>query len=83
MHGDVPEFADLMLAAHRAAMALDEVTKRDGPKALAAALNGCKSVCSRLLDYQRTAYMTRAEANALQTTVDQLQERLRFFGDAA
>jgi len=83
MTRDDPNFDDLMVDAHRALLALDGVTKRDSAKAVTAAVNNGQQIYSQLLVYQRTAWMTKAEANALQTTVDLLRARLRFFGVAA
>ena len=83
MGSNQPEFANLMADAHRAMLALDDVTKRDGAKATAAAVNNSQRIYLQLLDYQRTASMTKAEANTLQTALDILRARLRFFGEAA
>ena len=83
MGSNRPDFADLMADAHHAMLALDDVTKRDSAKATAAAVNKGQRIYSQLLDYQRTARMTRAEANTLQTALDMLGARLRSFGEAA
>jgi hypothetical protein len=80
MGGDQPHFDDLIIDAHRATIALDVVTKKDGPRVLAAAVNNGKHVRARLLEYQRTARMTMPESAALQNALDLLHARLKFFG---
>ena len=81
MGDNQPNFVELMLTAHRAAIALDEVTERDSSKAKAPALDKGKRVYSQLLNYQQTAWMTAAENAAVQTALDLLKARLRFFGE--
>jgi hypothetical protein len=75
-------FVELMMAAHGAAMALDDVTRQDSSQAKAPALDNGKRAYSQLLDYQQTASMTAIENVAVQTAMDMLRARLRFFGEA-
>jgi hypothetical protein len=82
MGGDQPHFNDLMIEAHRVTFALDGVTKQDGPKALAVAVSNGRSIHAQLLDYQRTARMTKPESATLQNAIDLLQARLKFFGQS-
>jgi hypothetical protein len=82
MGDELPDFVELMMDAHRAAMALDDVMKGDRPKAMAAAVNNGKHIFSRLLVYQQTAWMTAAENATVQTALDLLRARLRFLGEA-
>jgi hypothetical protein len=63
MSNDRPEFADLMIEAHRAMPALDDFTKRDGSKAMNAAVNDGQRVYSQLLNSQQTSRLTMEEAN--------------------
>ena len=83
MTRDQSNLADLMDDAYRALLALDDVAKRDSAKTTAAAVNNGRRVYSGLLDYQRTTWMSKAEADALQTTADLLRSRLRSLGEAA
>ncbi|HTV53330.1 MAG TPA: hypothetical protein VMI06_00270 [Terriglobia bacterium] len=82
MGENVPRFTDLMVNAHRVTVALDALTVRDGSKTTTAAVTRGRRVYAELLDHQKTAWMTKPEAHALQTALDQLQARLRFFGES-
>jgi hypothetical protein len=82
MPGGDPEFANLMAQAHRVSVALDGFAKRDGSEATSAAVSKGKRVYSEIMDYQRTAGLTMIEARVLQSTVDLLRARLRFFREA-
>jgi len=82
MDGDRPEFADLMADAHRALLALDNVTVRGGSKATATAVREGLRVYSQLIDYRQTERMSAAESSQLQNSVEFLGARLRFFGEA-
>lgn len=81
MTKDQPTFDELLAEAHRALLALDNVTKRDSAKVTAAAVSNGQHIYSQLLDYQRFAYLTRAEASALLKSLDMLRARLFFFGE--
>lgn len=72
-------FKKLLADGHRAIMDLDGVTNRDGIAREAAVTDGTR-ICARLRDFQRISPMTRAEAAALQTTLDLLDARLKFLG---
>jgi hypothetical protein len=50
---DRPEFADLIIEAYRAMLALDDFTRPDGFKGVAAAVNNGHHVYSRLLACQK------------------------------
>jgi hypothetical protein len=80
--GNSPHFAELMLDAQRATVALDGVMHVDGSRFKAATMKDGRRVYSKLLDYQRTVCMTQSENAALQTAVDQIRARLRFLGQA-
>jgi hypothetical protein len=83
MIGNPLHFADLMLDAQRAAVALEGIIGRsNGSRAATAAVKEGKRVCSKLVDYQRTVWMTKSEAAMLQTALDLLQGRLQFLGEA-
>lgn len=75
------DFAELMLEANRVTVALDAVTRRDGPRVAAAPVSYGKRVHAQLLEYQRTARLSGMEAHALQTMLDLLHARLKFFGE--
>jgi hypothetical protein len=77
-----PQFADLMAEVQRVTVILDGLTQRDGSKATAAAVSDAKGIYARLLEHQKTAWLTAAEANALQNSVDSLRARLKFFGES-
>jgi hypothetical protein len=81
MTKDQPTFDDLLAEAHRALLALDNVTKRDSAKATAAAVSDGQNIFSKLLDYQRFACLSRAEASALLKSLDMLRARLLFLGE--
>lgn len=81
MNRDRRHFSDLMLEAQRGMLVLDGVTKRDGSKAASAAVNDGKSIYEQLLACQRTVWMTKAEAATLQTAMDLIQARLKFFDE--
>jgi hypothetical protein len=80
---DPSHFAGLMLDAQRATVALDCATNREDSGEKAAAVNEGKRVYTELLPYQRAVWMTTSQAAVLQTALDLLWARLRFFGDAA
>jgi hypothetical protein len=82
MTSDQSNFADLMADAHRCVIALDALMARDGAKAAAQAVRDGESVYARLLEYQKTVRMTVVESALLQTALDLLRARLRFFGEA-
>lgn len=81
MAGELFEFCDLMVEAHRITRTLDGLTHRDGAKATSVALSDGKRMYGRLLDYRRNAPMTALEAHALDSAREQLQARLKFFGE--
>lgn len=74
--------ASLMIDAHGAMLALDNVTMGSGSRATAAFVRGGLRVYSRILDYQTTRPMAAPETSLLQTTVNLLRARLRFLGEA-
>jgi hypothetical protein len=80
--GNSPHFTDLMQDAQRATVALDGVMQVDGSRFKAATMKDGRRVYSKLLDYQRTVWMTQSENATLQTAVDQIRARLRFLGQA-
>jgi hypothetical protein len=80
--GDRPDFAELMIEAHRATVALDGVTRWDGAKATAAALRDGNRVHSELLNYRATVKMTMTENSMLQNALDLIRARLRFFEES-
>jgi hypothetical protein len=83
MTGGQPTFDDLIADAHLCIAALDEFAMRDGGKAAArAAVTNGKRMYTRLLDYRGTVRMSAEENCLLQTTLDLLRARLRFFGEA-
>jgi hypothetical protein len=82
MAGDFPDFNQLIIEAHRVTAALDDLTLRNGSKATVAAVGDGRRTYRRLLDYQRTARMTRHEAHALDEATDMLRARLKFFGES-
>jgi hypothetical protein len=75
------QFAVLIVEVHRVILALDGLTQRDGSKAIAEAVSASASLYAKLLEFQETAWLTAAEANALQNGLDSLQARLTFFRD--
>jgi hypothetical protein len=81
MDRDQPHFNNLLSDAHRATVALDGATRRDGPEAITAAVSNGKRIHSQLLDYRRTARLTKPEFAALQHSLDLLRARLKFFGE--
>jgi hypothetical protein len=81
MIADPLPFAELMLDAQRAVAALESLTKWDGSRAKAAAVKDGRRVCSRLMDYQRTVWMTKGEVAALQAALDLLRVRLGSWGE--
>ena len=80
MSKDRPAFSDLMVWARQVVVVLDDVMPRDGSRARAAAISVGSRFYSRLLDYQRTVRMTKAESDMLQNTIDLLRARLQFLG---
>ena len=82
MTGDTPNFDDLIFEAHGATFALDSVTRRDGPNVVAAPVNNAKRVCSHLVEYHRTAWLTQTEAHLLDDALEYLKSRLKFFGES-
>lgn len=80
MKEDLPIFADLMSDAYRVILALDAVTPRDGAAGMA--LTEARRVYASLYDYQRTAWLTKREADAVQNALDVIQARLKFFGES-
>jgi hypothetical protein len=81
MGGDQPEFNDLMIEAQRAGNALEDATINGSFASVLKIVIQGKLVCTRLLEYQRTTRMTKAEASTLQTALDLLRSRLKFFGE--
>ncbi len=73
-------FPVLMTEANRAMVALDDITMRDGSKATAATVRDGLRVYSELLNYRETVRMNMADISLLQTALDMLRSRLRFFG---
>jgi hypothetical protein len=82
MDGDQTHFNGLLIEAHRATVALDGVAKKDGARAFAEAVNNGKRIHALLLEYQKTAWMTKPEAAAVQHALDLLEARLKFFGES-
>jgi hypothetical protein len=82
MDRDETQFNDLMTDARRAVVALDGVTTKDGPKALAVAVSDARRIYEQLLDYRGSVKMTVEESVILQNALDQLRERLKFFGES-
>jgi hypothetical protein len=82
MTGDIYDFNDLMAEAHRVMVALDGMTRRDGPRATSGAVGQGKHVFKQLLAYRLSARMTRPEAHILDSAVDLLKARLKFFGES-
>jgi hypothetical protein len=80
MGGEQPHFNGLMIEAHRATVALDGVMRKDG-RAFTAAVNNGKLIHAQLLEYQKTAWMTKPEVAAVQQALDLLEARLKFFGE--
>lgn len=74
-------FDDLMIEAHSVTAALDNLTQRDGPKITAVPLSRGKRVYAQLLHYQRTAKMSKIQAHTLQSALELIQARLRFFDE--
>jgi hypothetical protein len=83
MSADPSLFAELMLDAQRATVALDGATDRGDLEAKASAVKEGNRVYTKLLGYQRATWMTTSQAAVLQTALDLLQARLRSFGQAA
>jgi predicted RNA-binding Zn ribbon-like protein len=81
-NGEERTFGELMAAASRAMRALDDLSKRDGSRASAAAVSAGMAVYSQLLEYRRTVRMTPLETSLLQSALDLLRARLRFFGES-
>jgi predicted regulator of Ras-like GTPase activity (Roadblock/LC7/MglB family) len=73
--------ADLMTDAHRAVLGLDDFTRRDGSKAMTIAIKDGMRVYSMLTDHRQTERMSAAESSLIQTAIDLLRARLRFFGE--
>lgn len=82
MNGDLPDFGDLMAEAHRVMVALDGVTGRDGSRAGGEPVGEGRHVYKQLLAYRLNARMTRPEAHTLDSAVDLLKARLKFFGES-
>ncbi|MGC2618368.1 MAG: hypothetical protein WA414_04950 [Acidobacteriaceae bacterium] len=82
MTGGPYEFNELMMAAHRVIVALDGMTRRDGSGAASGPVGQGKHVYKQLLAYRFTDRMTRPEAHALDSAVDLLKTRLKFFGES-
>lgn len=82
MPENASDFGSLLMKADRAISALDDFTRRDGSRATAQAVSDGVGVYSHLLEYQRTAWMTAAENSAVQSALDMLKARLRFFGQS-
>jgi hypothetical protein len=82
MVGDRPRFDGLMVDAHRAMLALDNVTFGGASRATAAAVRDGLRVYSQLVDYRQTERMSAAESSQLQNALDLIRSRLRFFGEA-
>jgi len=82
MDRDRPKFDDLMADAHRALLTLDNIAMRGGSKARAIAIRDGLRVYSRLIEFRLTERMDAAESSHLQSAVDFLRARLRFFGEA-
>jgi len=66
---------------HRAMLVLDNFPRRDGSRAMTVAVRDGMRVYSVLIDYRQTERMSGAEASLLQTAIDLLRARLRFFGE--
>jgi hypothetical protein len=81
MSGERSEYSELMTDAHRSVTALDGITTQDGSKTTAAAVSDGRRVYERLLDYRGSVRMTVTENAVLQSTLDLLRARLRFFGE--
>lgn len=81
MDGERSKVADLMADAHRVMLALDEFTRRDGSKAMNVAVGDGMRVYSLLIDYRQSERMSVAESSLLQTAIDLVRARLRFFGE--
>jgi hypothetical protein len=81
MGHDQSGFNDLMIEAQCAGIALDDATTNGSFATVLKTVNQGKLVYTRLLEYQRTIRMTKAEASALQTALDLLRSRLKFFGE--
>jgi hypothetical protein len=82
MVGDRSRFDDLMVDAHRAMLALDNVTMGGASRAIADAVRDGLRVYSRLIDYRRTERMSAVESSDLRNALDLLRARVRFFGEA-
>ena len=82
MSGESLVFKDMIFEARRVTVELDDVTQRDGHQATTAPVNRGKRVYVQLFEYRRTSRMTPQEAHALQEALDQLQARLKFFGQS-
>jgi hypothetical protein len=81
MDGERSTVADLIADAHRAMLALDDFTRRDGSKAMNVAVRDGMRVYSLLIDYRQSERMSVAESSLLQSAIDMLRARLRFFGE--
>lgn len=77
---DQAKFAELMSDAQRAAIELDGIS-RDGSKEMARVVRAGLRVYSRLLDFRQTVRMDVVQTDLLQTALDLLWARLRFFGE--
>ena len=83
MGDDRALFTDLMLKTQRAVAALDAITKRDGSKAVALAVEKGKAAYADLRNFWLSAQMTRPEANPVQHFLDLLKARLKYFDASA
>jgi len=66
-------FDDLIAAANHAIVALDSVTRRDGPKATLVAVNDARFAYTTLVDCRGVVRMTSAENAFLQEVLDGLR----------
>jgi hypothetical protein len=82
MTGDRLTFADLIADARHVITALDTPTMQDGAKATYAAIRDGKRLYSQFLDYRGTVRMNKEENCLLQTGLELLRARLRFFGES-
>jgi hypothetical protein len=73
---------DLMIQVQRVTVALDGVTRRDGPRDTAGPVGDVKRVHARLSNYRNTTRMSAPEAHALDSVLEQLRARLKFFGES-
>jgi hypothetical protein len=79
---DQAAFTSHVFHANRVMIRLDPIAARDGTPAVEFALRDALAVYANLIQYQSDDSLTKDEAARLQTVIDRLRARLRFFGES-